>query len=275
LHCKECHDNVTKLQSLPNINATVAGELYVNYTAFNESGHATGTIDWHPGETFYKMDCWDCHEEHTVALIHCTDCHHNVTYMEGLSPTINETVAEELCQNTTAYNASAHAQKNVTCLYCHAKHESVYQQCVDCHTGAGQYDADIIYRHQPSGGVSLLPRGTTTFGTSTTANCTECHNNSVDKYSPYHKQTSYVSHYLKYPPINSSDCKSCHDDVVNGTKWGNAQQVNKSGAVPCEYCHNYDKTSLPSTFHNQTMGIYWVCSDVECHPTRPKTKSYP
>jgi hypothetical protein len=150
--------------------------------------------------------------------------------------------------------------------------------CIDCHT-EGNFSAPIIENHKPPK-VGVIAGGKI----STTAYCTICHINSIDKYS-YNVNAS-VSHYMTNKSLvktvnqtprprfgfmtpedaqqYNKECNNCHNP--SNSSYGNAKLITMGhiGKATCNECH---VNSSASDLHNGSMGMPLNFSCLSCHTT--------
>jgi len=209
---------------------------YIHYNLNNNSN--TGTLD-----TANRM-CWACHTNNSLSS-------DNV---------VNE--SEMPKGHPDGYNAP--------------------KICTDCHDSTVKFGADLISEH--------IPTGT---GIQTTYSCVQCHNNSIrpfiDTQTNLTSNTNMtdpdfnmgrVSHYadtseLQSSGIDSIYCLNCHNDPVEGLKYGLAYQNDRHGILECRECHRSETDPTPianlhaanlknePAFYNDELNN----SCVGCHPS--------
>ncbi len=152
----------------------------------------------------------------------CLRCHGSGTnsggMMGGMTPKVNEEIMN-LSIHANLNNASSNL--NRACWACHSnsitpptKHpmHNPALTCISCHIEGAlnltkKLKPNHLTRHTPESSQLRA-----------TAACTLCHSNDV----PASGRTinSTVSHYARYPAVDTKDCVSCHQNKELGKKWG-------------------------------------------------------
>ncbi|MCE8428913.1 MAG: PGF-pre-PGF domain-containing protein, partial [Candidatus Methanoperedens sp.] len=208
----------------------------------------------------------------------CLGCHQS---QQGVYPAIDTTSfsVHENVNKADGINNLA----NSDCQACHYDTSNMMQpgftvgtrNCIDCHTGNGNYNAPVVYNHIPDG-ISVK----------TTAYCSACHNNTINRY--IYSENASVSHYVNYVtdisttpyqhsgPINTSDCAECHKGPYTGNmSWGSPvdisistkRQHNETRTDQCDLCHNNGRVpGLESVdFHNASITTGSGDGCIGCH----------
>ncbi|MGB8215915.1 MAG: S-layer protein domain-containing protein [Candidatus Methanoperedens sp.] len=145
--------------------------------------------------------------------------------------------------NVLAFNISVHSSLNGggnrACWACHGNgsepssgHPPEYKspkRCSsnDCHSLNQTYRAPMIYSHFRNASLNSNPNNVVNFNVTTTSNCQECHNNSINAIGK--NMNSTVSHYASLDELpDSINCKYCHLNKNNSEKWGNATLIYKN-----------------------------------------------
>lgn len=244
-HCKQCHG------SFLSENATMS-----------EFVHNVGFAD--------SKNCIDCHTSPTgpgniYAAIDTASFgkHKNIKSSGG-----NDTLTDDDCRG------------------CHYNISNMYDRtldvdtriCTDCHI-EGNFSAPIIRNHKS-------PKTTISTGgnISTSAYCSICHNNSINKY--LYSVNASVSHYsttnslvktvnqTKMPKFGFMDpadaqqynkeCNNCHNP--SNSSYGNATLITTghTGTATCNQCH---VDGNASDLHNNSLGMPITFNCSSCHTT--------
>ncbi|NJD53672.1 MAG: hypothetical protein FIB07_12480 [Candidatus Methanoperedens sp.] len=264
---------------------------YGNYATSND-----GVIYYDHGLSDYSdNECTRCHGKanNTKKFMHgvttgsggseCLNCHDGrptgpVDDPDKYPGIVNTSFGKHKNLDTT--NGSDILDNN-DCVACHyntslmdnPEWTTPTRACNDCHL-EGNFPAPEIVNHRP-GGTNIK----------TTANCTTCHNNSINTFE-YNKNAS-VSHYVTnrsilHPTVNQTaiprfgfftqadsleynkECNSCHNP--SNSSYGNGTLITKShtGRGTCNGCH---VNGSASDLHNSSLGMPLTTSCKSCHTT--------
>ncbi|MCK5641406.1 MAG: hypothetical protein KAJ19_11435, partial [Gammaproteobacteria bacterium] len=125
------------------------------------------------------------------------------------------------------------------------------KNCTDCHISSTKFGAPIITEHNPSG--SELQ---------TTYTCVQCHNNSIRPFTDTQTNLTTntdtsdpdfnkgrVSHYANTSELQSSGtgttyCLNCHNNSIEGAKYGLNYLSDIHGNKDCRNCHRNGFTPI-------------------------------
>jgi len=275
------------LQTPPEItNGTNWNGIFLNY--FNHSiVNYTDETCTHCHGGFLSENATMSEFLHNVGFADskkCIDCH---TSPQGKYPAIETaSFGKHKDINTTDGN---YTLSNSDCEGCHYNNitTNMYDQtldvdtrkCTDCHI-EGNFSAPIIKNHKP-------PKGPVIAGgnISTTAYCSICHNNSINKsiysvnasVSHYGTTTSLVKTVNQTPKPRfgfmtqtdaqqyNQECNNCHDP--SNSSYGNATLIATPhiGRATCNQCHVDNNNA--SDLHNNSLRMPETFNCRECHTT--------
>jgi hypothetical protein len=213
----------------------------------------------------------------------CIACHASPTG-DNIYPAIDTaSFGKHMNINTTDGNGNL---TDIDCEGCHYNISNMMNRaldvdtriCTDCHI-AGNFSAPIINNHKP-------PKAPVSVGgkISTTAYCSICHNNSINKY--IYSINASVSHYVTNESLvktvnqtprprfgfmtlgdayqYNKECNNCHNP--SNSSYGNATLITTGhiGRATCNECH---VNGSASDLHKGTLGMPVNFSCISCHTT--------
>ncbi|NJD51795.1 MAG: hypothetical protein FIB07_02905 [Candidatus Methanoperedens sp.] len=302
--CSGCHYKGDSNWSFMKSTFESAG-LNVPPEITNGTSWNGNSVDYfnHTLESYDNEFCKYCHGElagrnasfkdfvHNVAEAEgseCMGCHRNpqigkddITY-----PAIElESFGKHSNTNTSSGNNDLTNDDCITCHYDFNFSEMMLggfttktKICTDCHT-EGNFSALIIKNHKPPK-VDISAGGNIT----TTAYCSTCHNNSINKYA--YSVNASVGHYGTNESLVNTvnqtskprfgfmsqgdaqnynkDCNNCHNP--SNSSYGNATLITTGhiGKATCNGCH---VDGSASDLHNESLGIPVTFNCRSCHTT--------
>lgn len=203
-NCSYCHQNpVSEFSDV--FNKTSRTNITHNVGLSCSSCHGTGRLH---NSTLVNMQGY--------SLSNCVQCH-------GTSGFASNKVSESTINQSIHANVNdARSDLNRACWSCHSNMITTPQDhpdiakppntCSSCHIDgvlnlAGNIKRGHISSHSPGSSHIRTPV------------CTTCHINDI--IASGKNANSTVSHYAKYPTVDTRDCISCHQNREISKKWGN------------------------------------------------------
>jgi hypothetical protein len=291
------HEAIT-IDRMPNTTNCVFCHNQTNTTIRFAWGNGTqitgGTHNWYTGNDNSK--CWNCHvstgkvpvDFHSDSMRggggeECIGCHRvdqgnysaiNITTF-GKHSNVNRTDGTNNLTNSDCL--TCHYDFNYT-LMMEIGFNTPTMTCTDCHIN-GNFSAPIIQNHKPPK-VPVSAGG----NISTTAYCSICHNNSINKYiysvngsiSHYGTNTSLVKTVNKTlrPRFGfmtsgdaqqyNKDCNNCHNP--SNSTYGNATTIT-TGHIERATCNQCHVEGNASDLHNNSLGMPETFNCQTCHTT--------
>lgn len=241
---------------------------------------------------------------------HCKQCHgrllsenatmseflHNVAFADSSECIGCHSSQQRIYEAIDTASFGKHKNINITdgndtlsnsdCEGCHYNISNMYDQnldvqtrkCIDCHI-EGNFSAPKIQNHKP-------PKAAKSAGgnISTTAYCSICHNNSINKY--LYSVNASVSHYgttdslvktvnqtsrPRFGFMNETDaqqfnkeCNNCHNP--SNSSYGNATLITTGhiARATCDECHMEGNAN---DLHNDSLGMPDTFNCRSCHTT--------
>ncbi len=158
---------------------------------------------------------------------------------------------------------------NKACWACHGNgvqpltHPEEYlspRSCALCHSFTTAYNAPEVRGHTKAG-ENLTVK----------ISCESCHGNNLVK-TRLNSTRANVSHYGEKVIYNSTDCLSCHGNLTNATKWGDAAQVySHARNGSCTDCHSAGRIE---TLHDVNLTVPAERTCIKCHTSENAVQKY-
>jgi hypothetical protein len=274
IQCRMCHDSMHDIgiKTCQNCHTTAPTNHPITDPSFTQ---------YTPGE------CLACHgDPHRVTLTggtECIACHKSPTGDNIYAAIDTDSFGKHKNINTTDGNDNL---TDSDCESCHYNISNMMNRtlnvdtrtCTDCHI-AGNFSAPVIRNHKPPK-VPVSAGG----NISTTAYCSICHNNSINKY--IYSVNASVSHYVTNESLvktvnqtskpgfgfmtsgdaqkYNKECNNCHNP--SNQSYGNATLITipHIGRATCDECH---VNGSASDLHNVSLGMPVTFNCLSCHTT--------